>query len=82
MGVRGCFRNDCNNIMCDTYIESIGYICSNCKSEFKDYLEENELELKNEYEITKELKKFMETLKNNCSKDDISVDDFFYKNTR
>lgn len=82
MGVMGCFRNDCNSVMCDTYIESIGYICSDCKREFKDYLEENKIELKNEYEITKELKKFMETLKYNISKDDISVDDFFNKNTR
>lgn len=82
MGVKGCFRNDCNNIMCDTYIESIGYVCSDCKREFKDYLEENNLEPKNEYEIKKELKKFMETLKDNSCKDDISVDDFFSNHTR
>lgn len=35
MGVMTCSRSDCENIMCDTYVPSVGYICSECQEEFK-----------------------------------------------
>ena len=39
MGVMSCHRRDCENIMCDTYVQGAGYICWECKKEFKEYLE-------------------------------------------
>ena len=38
MGVKSCSRKNCENIMCDTYIDNIGYICDECQKEFIDYL--------------------------------------------
>ena len=38
MGVKECFRKDCDNVCCDAYIDDVGYICTECKDEFKDYL--------------------------------------------
>jgi hypothetical protein len=34
MGVLACSRQSCENIMCDIYIPSVGYICNSCKEEF------------------------------------------------
>ncbi len=83
MGVLPCSRKNCDNIMCDTYITSIGYVCYECQSEFKEYLETNNINLTTEGEIAAELEKFIGTSKNKFSKgDDISVNDFFAKNTR
>lgn len=75
MGVMSCSRKDCDNIMCDIYVESIGYICYDCKSEFKDYLQKNGLNPKTEGHIKKELEKFMATSKEQCN--EITVNDFF-----
>jgi hypothetical protein len=33
MGVKGCFRNCCTNIMCDRYSSNYGYICDECFEE-------------------------------------------------
>ena len=30
MGVKECFRKDCENIMCDRYSDEHGYICDEC----------------------------------------------------
>ena len=35
MGVRGCCRNCCSNVMCDKYSSKHGYICNDC---FKELL--------------------------------------------
>ena len=63
MGVMSCSRKRCNNIMCDTYISEVGYICSECKEEFKNYLSNNGLSPKNSYDATKHLNDFMQTYK-------------------
>ena len=39
MGVMSCSRKECENIMCDVYVEDVGYMCHECESEFKMYLE-------------------------------------------
>lgn len=78
-----CYRLHCNNIMCDTYIDDIGYICNDCQEEFKEYLQSEGIEAKTEGQITRALKDFMATYKRNYSKGNtISVDDFFKSNTR
>ena len=73
-----CYRKDCGNIMCDTYVDNdIGYICYECQSEFEHKLGGKYKEVK----IIKQLKKFMEKSKINftrCkSEEGIKVIDFF-----
>ena len=61
MGVISCGRNGCTEIMCNTYIDGVGYVCSSCQKEFRKYLEYKKVFSFNESEIKKELLKFMET---------------------
>ena len=83
MGVMACSRKDCDSIMCDTYVQSVGYVCSNCQSEFKNYLQKNSLDPTTEGQIKKELEKFMTTSKDlYVDGEVITVDDFFTKQTR
>ena len=44
MGVLACSRKGCDNIMCDIYIPSVGYVCNECKNEFLDQCSGNEIE--------------------------------------
>lgn len=75
-----CSRKHCNNIMCDTYINSVGYICDECKDEFKQHLISEGITVKTDIQIEKELKIFMNIEKNTYSKgNEMSVDDFFNK---
>lgn len=83
MGVLACNRKHCNSIMCDTYIQKIGYICYDCQSEFKKYLEKNNLNPKSEGQITLELEKFMATSKDYYQEgSEMSVDTFFKEHTK
>lgn len=83
MGVMSCSRKDCDNIMCDTYVIKVGYVCNECKREFKDYLDKNNLDPNTEGQITVELLKFMATGKDTYIEGKlISVDDFFNEHTR
>lgn len=78
MGVMTCSRYSCDNIMCDTYVNGIGYVCRECQTEFKTYLESNGIVVNTECEIMHELKKFMETEKDTYSRGpEMSVSDFF-----
>jgi len=50
--------------MCDTYISDgdVGYVCTDCKQEFKDYMKNITNKFDSSFgEILGELKKFMET---------------------
>ena len=83
MGVMSCSRITCEKIMCDTYIDRIGYVCYECESEFKEYLTKKGINPKTEGEIHKVLNIFMNTSKGSYeSGNDIDVDDFFssYRN--
>ena len=96
MGVMSCSRNNCDNIMCDTHIYDVGYICWECQKEFKEYLtstfyftlpnqtaSSNGIVVITEGQITKALKVFMETEKNYYTEGkEIDVDDFFRENTK
>jgi len=74
MGVRFCNRKGCEELMCTNYIQSVGYICKNCISGFKEYLSINNLNLKTRDQIVKELNIFIDTHVQNQS---ITVDEFF-----
>lgn len=71
MGVMNCSRKNCGHIMCDTYVESIGYICSECNLEFKEYLKNNGLNPTTEGQINRELEKFMITTKYDNNETDV-----------
>lgn len=82
MGALTCNRINCGNIMCDTYIQSVGYICESCQTEFKEYLNKNYLKPKNDWEITTILREFMDTTKNGIEKDNNLIDEFFKSYTK
>lgn len=83
MGVMSCRRDGCTQIMCDTYIDGIGYVCYECQREFKEYLIQEGAQASTEGQIHKALKTFMDTYKGRHEQgNDISVDDFFNRNTR
>lgn len=60
MGVLACSRKGCENIMCDTYVPEVGYVCKSCQQEFKNYIEIQKPGQKlYDYEIKEELKFFI-----------------------
>jgi hypothetical protein len=78
MGVMSCSRNGCESIMCDTYVDSIGYVCRYCQDEFKEYLKKENIQANTEGEIKRALETFMSTYKGRYEKgSEMSVDDFF-----
>lgn len=78
-----CNRTGCESIMCDTYVNSVGYVCNECQSEFKDYVESEGLDVSTEGKIERALKGFMNTDKNSFTEGkEISIEEFFEKYTR
>ena len=79
MGVCNCCRKGCENVMCTTYIEHIGYICMECIEDFKKQLD-NQIG-HNRYQISdmhQYVKKFIESPKGQYPMDKmITVDEFF-----
>ena len=81
MGVMSCAIPYCENIMCDTAVPDIGYVCKECQKEFDEYLEENPIEA-TKRNIKNELTKFMKTDKGTYSGDkEMSTKDFFKSHT-
>lgn len=81
MGARECDRKNCSNIMCDTYIVSVGYICSQCSSEFKEYLINESIIADTENKLRHELSIFIKTSKGSyIDETKISAEDFFKNN--
>ena len=83
MGVMSCSRRYCDSIMCDTYINDIGYVCRECEDEFRKYLKDDQIQPSNDNEFKSVLKIFMETDKDTyIEKPEIDVSDFFnqYRN--
>ena len=60
MGVKSCSNTDCDNIMCDTYINTVGYVCNDCQKAFKQYWLSHKLGLLSHYELIKELGWFLD----------------------
>ena len=83
MGVMECSRNNCTNIMCDTYIDDIGYLCRDCQNEFKDYLKLHGFEgIIPEGRLRTELKEFMKSEKDSYLVNELGIDEFFRIHTR
>lgn len=77
-----CDRKRCEKIMCETYISSVGYICYECKDEFKDYLESTGKTDLREGELLRAIEEFMNTEKGHHKGGIMDVDSFFQKYTR
>lgn len=83
MGVMNCSRRGCSNIMCDTHVDEIGYVCRDCQEEFEKYLTEMNLNPKTATEIHNALENFMETTpRKNYGDNELSVSEFFRRYTR
>lgn len=57
MGVKACSKNRCENIMCDNYINDVGYICDSCIEDLKTRFHTSNLEkkyIKNFMELPKD----------------------------
>lgn len=69
--------------MCRTHVDGIGYICSECQSEFEDYLNLRNIDTLSEYQMKKELSEFMESDKDKFKMGtEVNVEDFFKRYTR
>jgi hypothetical protein len=78
-----CSRSTCNNIMCDTYIGDVGYVCWECQKEFEEYLQRNNYNPTTAHGIVSHLKMFMKTDKSAYdNENELSVGEFFRNNTR
>lgn len=73
-----CSRKNCDSIMCHTYVNSVGYACTDCQKEFKEYLQSQRISVNSDREINTELEKFMETSKGEYTKGkEMNVSEFF-----
>lgn len=78
MGVKTCSRAGCGDIMCDTAIPDIGYICYSCQDEFKAYIASKPVY--SEMKMLKRLKKFMDSeSKLKSGQEPFDVDAYFRK---
>lgn len=84
MSVLSCSRIGCDSIMCDTYVDGIGYICPGCQEEFKEFLKIKGWSPSSFKAILGDLKEFMETEKGSYADDPTSytIDEFFRNCTR
>lgn len=83
MGVMSCHRKDCDSIMCDTYVEPIGYICVGCQEEFENYLKVLGEAPTTDVEIVKLLEEFVRTKKGFYNEGKaMSVAQFFKEHTK
>jgi hypothetical protein len=78
MGVMNCSRKGCDNIMCDTYVSEVGYICNECKQEFENKYPGFESKRK----LLKKLEKFMNEEKKYAEEITIRTYDFFKEFTK
>lgn len=75
-----CSIIDCENIMCDTYIDPVGYICDDCQNNFISWLKTQ----KENYEdsekwLTLKLEEFSNLQITTNHLDTEKVKEFFYK---
>jgi hypothetical protein len=69
--------------MCHTYVDSVGYVCFECQTEFKEYLALKGIVTKTEQDIRRALEEFMETYKDSYTAGkEMTVEDFFNNYTR
>lgn len=75
MGIMSCYRSNCRNTMCDTYIPAIGYICTECQEEFIQFMKNKKDITLSETVIVEHLRIFMCTNKG-CTNKVVNVREF------
>ena len=60
MSVLNCSRKDCENIMCDRYVDGYGYICNECYSELLETSPKNEKDVILFLETSKKSTKYLD----------------------
>ena len=56
-----CSKKGCENIMCDTYVSNIGYVCTDCQTDFQAFL--GGKTIRTEEKMREKLEKFMREYK-------------------
>lgn len=84
MGVMSCSRRECESIMCDTYVDGVGYVCRDCQEEFKEFMKSQVVEEEiSEGELKRQLEKFMDTRKHEFTQGPkLNIDSFFAMYTK
>lgn len=84
MGVMSCSKRGCDNIMCDTYVLNVGYVCYECREDFKKHLTLNRIPIYSDHDIVIELQKYIEIEKPYGDQEIHleNVDKFFQNHTR
>lgn len=78
MGVKSCFRTDCTNIMCDTHVPGVGYVCYECQGEFKLWPDSIGICANTNGKVLSHLKEFMDIPKSNTDSTIVnSIEEFF-----
>lgn len=78
MSVLSCARRGCENIMCETYVPDVGYVCRECQKEFKGYVcSRKDVFTDSPMSIERALKSFMETSYGDFHIQEIDVEGFF-----
>lgn len=78
MSVLSCARRGCDEVMCQTYVPDVGYICRDCQKEFKGYVgSRKDVFPDSPMSIEVALKSFMETYKGDFHIREIDVESFF-----
>lgn len=65
--------------MCQTYIDEIGYICYECKEEFRDFVQQSTFQPENKNQIDTLMTTFMATTKDSFSGEKMTIDEYFNK---
>jgi len=76
-----CSRAGCNNTYSEIYIDEVGYICSDCKKEFKSFLKVRGLKPIADADFKISLSSFMKTPKKSGDSEVLTINQFFSKYT-
>lgn len=77
--VNECSRKDCQNILCDTYLDGFGYVCGSCQNDFEELIDkkyDDSVELTKSI-LSKDFKEFMKTSKEDSDNTPMTVNKFF-----
>jgi len=78
-----CSRKGCDEIMCHTHVDEIGYVCRDCQTEFEEFLKKKGISEITEGQIRVQLDSFMNSRKGTFSEGKkINVKSFFEMHTR
>lgn len=81
MGVLICTKEQCDN-HAETYVATAGYICEDCKKEFKSYAKTYPVLILSDYDLTQCLIQFFDTPKPvDQGNLETMIDTYFQKHT-